>query len=251
MKILATQTYGRGETPVFIAFLDTESGVAVSPDDYAAVTFSHLRNDSVLLGGFKSIPGLERLGVPLESILPAPVDSPVAFDGTNTTPFSYNFLFLPNTNDAKFYLDASQYRTVFEFLRKDGRIESLIFDSVCVTPPVATLKFGFIPTFTDTIRTKTIDDTGVVKYDHEGVTRIMRTVLNASSKPIESETEIPLDSLVEGAFLHTPEKNLFPSTGQYTVKVVPSTIQVVRPKGFQPFGAFWSNFRAICLARSA
>ncbi len=216
MKILATQMYGRGETPVFIAFLDTESGEPVNPSDYSAITVSHERFAASFSG--KARVELEKFSVPLESLLAQPVESVTAFEGTSTEPFPYNFIFLP-VSSINFYPEVGAYRTLFEFQRKDGLYDTLVFESQCVTKfSPRTLNQGEIPTFSLRLSTKQIVNAGSVQYSQDGISRIVMQVQDMVSGRIVSETEIPPDKIEGDLLTFTPETTIFPNTGKFIVR---------------------------------
>ncbi len=225
MKILGNQTYGRGETPVFLAFLDEADGTPIDKNNVTAITFSHSKNVMCFSGTTAVHPNevLERL-IALDWLLPAPVESPTIFEGTNTESFAYNFIFLPSNSAMGFYPSIGDYRTLFEFHRRDNDNIQLVFESKCVNKFSShDLMQGEIPNFHLIFHSKRIIDTGAVQYDSSMVSRGVLTVLELLSGKIMSETEIPMSEMElseECRFSYKPKRNLFPSAGQYMVRFV-------------------------------
>lgn len=223
MLVLSKQKYGRSETPVFLAFLDDPNGNPVNPNDYSSLTMTHgvVRQT---FNGKRTDPlaGLEEIAVPKSQLLAAPVDSPIAFEGTATIPFDYNFIFLPGNLGVDFYPSYGTYRTLFELHRVDGSTESMTFESECIRQfSGATINFGERPVFSGTIRTKTIAGDYSAGVAENQVASISKTVFSDDTGEIVSDELIPLSCLTAGAednFLFEPASNMFPSVGCYTIR---------------------------------
>lgn len=221
MLVLSKQYYGRGETPVFLAYIDRDDGSPADPADYAGIRMTHGRFTPTF-SGRTLVPSISDLPVAMECFLGVPVDSPVAFEGTDTEPFGYNFIFLPGDPGTEFYPDTGVYRTVFMLDRRDGRIETMTFESNCVEKFAGlSVNFGEIPAFAGTVRTKGIGAGGGVGYVADEIVGITRSVISEETGDILSETPIPLAALGAGAennFSHVPAENIFPEPGGYFVR---------------------------------
>ena len=223
MLVLSKQYYGRGETPVYLAYVDKTDGTAADPADYAEIRMTH-GSFSQTFNGRILVPVIEDFPVPLGRLLVATVDSPEAFDGTSTEPFDYNFIFMPGDLGVAFYPEPGTYRTMFELRRTDGRIETMTFESVCVEKFTGlTINFGEIPTFSGTVRTKAIAEAGDVAYVTGKIVGITRTVILEATGEILNDASIPLSALnteTENNFSHTPEENIFPVSGGFFVRLM-------------------------------